>query len=190
METSFQANGSILGTNVKETGTYWTVVRPDGTLYGEGQGVMITKDGKVATWTGHGVGTTKKDGTGELSRCRLLPNFAPTMGPAEQGRGGIRIRSRRRGQHTLRILGMEIVRSEILIAYPAFDSDAGALFFSSAFVDQSVASRFCLQIQNCKNLTRRSPSLRRSVETRPSEPVCAITHDYFGFPRTAVSDKV
>ena len=36
METSFQANGSILGTNVKETGTYWT---------------------------GHGVGTMKKDGT-------------------------------------------------------------------------------------------------------------------------------
>jgi len=63
METSFQANGSILGTNVKETGTYWTVVRPDGTLYGEGQGVMITKDGKMATWTGHGVGMMKRDGT-------------------------------------------------------------------------------------------------------------------------------
>ena len=63
METSFQANGSILGTNVKETGTYWTIVRPDGTLYGEGQGVMITKDGKMATWTGHGVGMMKKDGT-------------------------------------------------------------------------------------------------------------------------------
>jgi hypothetical protein len=63
METSFQANGSLLGTNFKETGTYWTVVRPDGTLYGEGQGVIITKDGKMATWTGHGVGSMKKDGT-------------------------------------------------------------------------------------------------------------------------------
>ena len=62
METSFQANGSILGTNVKETGTYWSIVRPDGTLYGEGQGVMITKDGKTATWTGHGVGTMRKGG--------------------------------------------------------------------------------------------------------------------------------
>jgi hypothetical protein len=61
METSFQANGSLLGTNVRKTGTYWTVVRPDGTLYGEGQGVMITKAGKIATWTGHGVGMTKKD---------------------------------------------------------------------------------------------------------------------------------
>jgi hypothetical protein len=63
METSFQQNGSLLGTNVKETGTYWTVVRQDGTLYGEGQGVMTGKDGKMATWTGHGVGVTKKDGT-------------------------------------------------------------------------------------------------------------------------------
>jgi hypothetical protein len=35
----------------------------EGTLYGEGQGVMILKDGKMATWTGHGVGTMRKDGT-------------------------------------------------------------------------------------------------------------------------------
>lgn len=63
METSFQATGSILGTDVKEIGTYVTIVRPDGTQYGEGQGVMILKDGKMATWTGHGVGILKKDGT-------------------------------------------------------------------------------------------------------------------------------
>jgi hypothetical protein len=62
MESSFGATGSLLDAKVKETGTYWTVVRPDGTLYGEGQGVMILKDGKMATWTGHGVGVTKKDG--------------------------------------------------------------------------------------------------------------------------------
>ena len=63
METSFQATGSVLGTNVNDTGTYSTIVRPDGTQYGEGQGVMMTKDGKVATWTGHGVGVRNKDGT-------------------------------------------------------------------------------------------------------------------------------
>jgi hypothetical protein len=63
METSFQGNGALLGVNFKETGTYWTIVRPDGTHYGEGQGVMMLKDGKMATWTGHGVGVTKKDGS-------------------------------------------------------------------------------------------------------------------------------
>jgi hypothetical protein len=45
METSFQASDSVLGTEVKDTGTYCTIFRPHGTQYGEGQGVMITKDG-------------------------------------------------------------------------------------------------------------------------------------------------
>ena len=40
METSFQATGSVLGTNIKDTGTYSTIFRPDGTQYGEGQGIM------------------------------------------------------------------------------------------------------------------------------------------------------
>src|SRR5437899_6996699 len=108
METSFQASGSVLGTNVKDTGTYWTVVRPDGTQYGEGQGVMMTKDGKVATWTGHGFGVMKKDGTATYRGALYFPNHAAKIVPTEQGRGAIRIRGRRRRQHTLRILGMEI----------------------------------------------------------------------------------
>jgi hypothetical protein len=63
METSFQSNGTLLGTDIMETGTYWSIVRPDGTLYGEGQGVVMAKDGKMATWIGQGVGTMKKDDT-------------------------------------------------------------------------------------------------------------------------------
>jgi hypothetical protein len=77
METSFQASGSLLGTNVKDTGTYWTVVRPDGTQYGEGQGVMMTKDGKVATWTGHGVGVTKKDGSATYRGALYFQTMPP-----------------------------------------------------------------------------------------------------------------
>src|SRR3954462_2021525 len=63
METSFQATGSVLGTDIKDTGTYSTAFRPDGTQYSEGQGMMITKDGKTASWTGHGVGVRNTDGT-------------------------------------------------------------------------------------------------------------------------------
>src|SRR5438874_13653393 len=48
METSFQASGSVLGTNIKDTGTYTTIFRPEGTQYGEGQGVMITKEKRPA----------------------------------------------------------------------------------------------------------------------------------------------
>jgi hypothetical protein len=63
MESSFQATGSILGVDIKDTGTYSILVRPDGTQFGEGQGVMVTKEGEMATWTGHGVGAMNKDGT-------------------------------------------------------------------------------------------------------------------------------
>jgi hypothetical protein len=63
METSFQAQGTLLGVNETDTGTYCSVVRPDGTLHGEGQGIVIGKDGDMATWIGQGVGTIKKDGS-------------------------------------------------------------------------------------------------------------------------------
>ena len=63
METSFQAAGTVLGVSETDTGTYWAVVRADGTLYGEGQGILMGKGGEMATWVGQGVGTIKKDGS-------------------------------------------------------------------------------------------------------------------------------
>ena len=62
METSFQSSGSLLGVNLTETGTYCSIARPDGTLHGEGQGISMSKEGDMATWTGQGVGTFRKDG--------------------------------------------------------------------------------------------------------------------------------
>lgn len=56
METSFQATGTILGVSETDTGTYWAVLRPDGTLYGEGQGILMGKGGEMATWVGQGNG--------------------------------------------------------------------------------------------------------------------------------------
>jgi len=63
METSFRASGTLLGVDEADTGTYWAVLRADGTLYGEGQGIVMGKDGSTATWVGQGVGTIKKDGS-------------------------------------------------------------------------------------------------------------------------------
>ncbi len=60
-ETSGKS-GKLLGVDETETGTYWAAVRPDGTLYGEGQGIIMGKEGDVATWVGQGVGTIKKGG--------------------------------------------------------------------------------------------------------------------------------
>ena len=62
METSFRATGTILGVKETATATYSSVMRPDGTVYGEGQGIIMGEDGSAATWVGQGVGTLKKGG--------------------------------------------------------------------------------------------------------------------------------
>jgi hypothetical protein len=57
VEVSFEANGNVLGAEVTNLGTYWSVVQPNGVLYGEGQGVLMTAEGEVLQWTGTGRGT-------------------------------------------------------------------------------------------------------------------------------------
>jgi len=56
VEVSFEEAGTFLGAAATGFGTYWAEVRPDGTLFGEGQGVVMTKDGAMASWKGMGVG--------------------------------------------------------------------------------------------------------------------------------------
>ncbi len=45
-------------------------MRPDGTLYGEGQGIAMSQDGDLATWIGQGVGTVGTVGTGGAVKFR------------------------------------------------------------------------------------------------------------------------
>jgi hypothetical protein len=53
-------NGKFGGVEGSDIGTYCTVMREGsepGVMYGEGQGVITTKDGQgMATWTGQGIG--------------------------------------------------------------------------------------------------------------------------------------
>ena len=59
IETTFSATAKLKGTiDITDMGTYWSIVKPGGVLYGEGQGVYTTKDGsgEMATWTAQGVG--------------------------------------------------------------------------------------------------------------------------------------
>jgi len=62
VEVSFQASGKVLGIEHRTLATYWSVVQPNGFLYGEGQGVVMTKDGDRATWVGQGAGRFKPGG--------------------------------------------------------------------------------------------------------------------------------
>jgi len=63
METSLQASGTILGVPHTSRGTYVAAIRPDGHLFGEGQGIVVSKEGDMASWVGQGVGTLGKDGS-------------------------------------------------------------------------------------------------------------------------------
>jgi hypothetical protein len=56
VEVAFETTGKLLGIDILEVATYWSESRPDGTLYGEGQGVIIGAEGNNATWKGQGVG--------------------------------------------------------------------------------------------------------------------------------------
>jgi hypothetical protein len=48
VEVSFEDTGKLLGQPANNMGTYWSGPRPDGSLYGEGQGVVIFQDGEMA----------------------------------------------------------------------------------------------------------------------------------------------
>ena len=58
MEVSFEIAGDFAGAGTTWLGTYWAAVRDDGSMYGEcpRQGVVMTDDGGVGSWTAAGVG--------------------------------------------------------------------------------------------------------------------------------------
>ncbi|MGA7624423.1 MAG: hypothetical protein WCA91_12665 [Candidatus Acidiferrales bacterium] len=56
VEVSFEDSGTMLGIATNGLGTYTSVVSPDGSLYGEGHGLISTKDGDGVVWKGSGKG--------------------------------------------------------------------------------------------------------------------------------------
>jgi len=62
VEVSFEDSGKTLGVNTNGFGTYTSTIRPDGTIYGEGQGLLMTQDGEGVTWKGSGVGKFTANG--------------------------------------------------------------------------------------------------------------------------------
>ena len=56
LEVSFEDAGTMLGVATNGMGTYTSEARPDGSVYGEGHGAMITADGEPITWRGSGAG--------------------------------------------------------------------------------------------------------------------------------------
>lgn len=62
VEVTFEDSGEMLGVKNNGFGTYTSEMRPNGTIYGEGQGGMITADGEMIAWKGSGLGEMKPGG--------------------------------------------------------------------------------------------------------------------------------
>ena len=61
-ESTQRGSGTLLGVEYQEMTTYESELRPDGTIFGHGQGVYTGKGGEIASWVGQGVGTMSKSG--------------------------------------------------------------------------------------------------------------------------------
>ena len=62
VEVAFEEGCKILGVEAMEIGTYSSTIRSDGTIYGEGEGIVMTTQGDQLTWKGAGAGTLKARG--------------------------------------------------------------------------------------------------------------------------------
>src|SRR5712691_6301571 len=62
IEVTFQTSATFYGIEATDVGTYWSTVQPNGSLYGEGQGVIMTASGDVVQWTGAGRGQFTEQG--------------------------------------------------------------------------------------------------------------------------------
>lgn len=79
VEVSFQNTGKLLGVATRGTVTYWAGVRPDGSLYGEAQGVIVGAGGERATFKAQGVGKLADSGAVSYRGAQYFysdtPNF-------------------------------------------------------------------------------------------------------------------
>jgi hypothetical protein len=56
VEITVSTSGKFNGVDVTHLITYWTRPKPPNLIYGESQGVIMTKDGETATERGYGLG--------------------------------------------------------------------------------------------------------------------------------------
>ena len=76
-ESTQRGTGTLLGVEFQELTSYESELRPDGTLFGAGQGIYMGTGGEMATWTGQGVGTLSKDGGVSFRGALYLYSTSP-----------------------------------------------------------------------------------------------------------------
>ena len=76
LEVCLQTTGTIRGVAETCFWTYTQLMRPDGSIYGEGQGVMTTADGDVIQLIGQGSGQAPPPGGTTKFRTMIHPHSA------------------------------------------------------------------------------------------------------------------
>ncbi len=63
IESTFVANSTVLGDILgHDLGSYWATLYTNGSVHGEGNGIITTEEGEMVTWTAEGMGNTSAEG--------------------------------------------------------------------------------------------------------------------------------
>jgi hypothetical protein len=73
IEVSLQGSGKLVGSDMEDVVTFWSVMRPNGTAYGEGNAIHMSTEG-MAVWHGSGVGRPTGPGVWKYSYGGVFTN--------------------------------------------------------------------------------------------------------------------
>ena len=79
LEVTDQGLGTLCGEHVTSTVTYVGTLRPNGTLQGEGTGIVMTDKGEAATFHGVAVGTFVRPGVMSWRGSLFYETQAPSL---------------------------------------------------------------------------------------------------------------
>lgn len=82
VETTAEFEGPLLGVPSTNIVTYVSEVRPDGSLFGDGNGVSMSAQGDMASWGGQGGGQVYRTGRRQLPGLHLLRDGLGQLGTA------------------------------------------------------------------------------------------------------------
>jgi hypothetical protein len=69
VEASFEAVAKIRDIEARRIGTYISVGRAGGAMLGSAEGLIISKEGEIVSFKGHGIGRFDRDGTAHWRGC-------------------------------------------------------------------------------------------------------------------------
>lgn len=78
-EVSFEDSGHMLGVATTGMGSYTSVIGPDGSISGEGQGISMTQDGEAITWKGTGIGKFAAGGAVSYRGMQFFKTASPKL---------------------------------------------------------------------------------------------------------------